>query len=153
VGNGVVYLAISPVLLIILTLACYFILRLVQRITGKQEVKNYVCDVKVVKNKQEACFKGKVDTACSLREPFSQAPVIIAEKSLFDENLFEDETKMRIIPFESLGGKGLLKGFKMDEIYINNKKISAEIYLGLCESILTGEVKSIINSDILESVC
>ena len=55
-----------------------------------------------------------------------------------------DETKTRIIPFESLGGNGIVKGFPPDKVKIDGKEICKSIYIGICNDVLKGDVKAII---------
>lgn len=147
ISNNVVYFNISPLLLIILTIICYFILYIFNRLFKKQAVLMKLYNVKVNINNQFYSFCARVDTACDLKEPFSGNPVIVAEKSLF-KDLSLSEEKTRIIPFSSLGGEGIIKGIKPMEVYINNKKLNSEIYIGFCENILSGEIKALIPNDI-----
>ena len=59
-----------------------------------------------------------------------------------------DDT-IRIIPFESLGGKGILRGYRAGSVRINGKCLESDVYLGVCENILTGETKALVPSDLL----
>lgn len=139
ISNDFVYFDISPVLLIILTLVCYYILKLINRLT-KGDISKRVCNVMIENNGITATFGAVLDTGCSVKEPFSGEYVIIAEKSLL-EGITPDERKTRMIPFDSLGGNGLLKGFKPDRIQIDGKDTSA--YIGVCEGVIKSEVKAI----------
>lgn len=138
--NDIVYFDISPVLLIILTLICYFILKLIRRLTKGELAKN-VCKVELEFGGSRAEFDAIVDTGCNVKEPFSSDYVIIAEKNLLDAVKF-DESKLRVIPFNSLGGNGLLKGYKPDIVKINGKEAD-NVYIGICENMLKNEAKAI----------
>ena len=138
--NDVVYFDISPVLLIILTLICYYILKLFKRLT-KGDISKAVCDVTLEINGKKAKFRAVADTGCSVKEPFSSNYVIIAEKDLLRDFVF-DNTKMRIIPFDSLGGRGILRGYLPDSIAINGKFIH-NVYIGVCENVIKSEIKAI----------
>ena len=61
-----------------------------------------------------------------------------------------DETKTRIIPFESLGGNGIVKGFPPDEVKIDGKEICKSIYIGICNDVLKGDVKAIIPYELVK---
>lgn len=148
--NDVVYFHISPLFLLSSTVICYLILRIYQHITKRRSALHHIYRVTVYLKNESVTFDGRIDTGCSLTEPFSGADVIIAEKSVL-RNLFYDESNMRVIPFSSLGGSGIIKGFRADDVYINSKRIEKEIYIGVCENIIVGEVKAIINSNIIES--
>ncbi len=148
--NDVVYFNISPILLIILTLACYYILKLTKRLT-KGVCGGGTCNVEIYLNGRYITFCSKIDSGCNLKEPFSGEYVIIVEKVLLD-NYEPDKSKIRLIPFESLGGKGILKGFKPEKIIINGQNISNNIYLGVCENILKGDIKSLIPFEITKDI-
>lgn len=145
--NNVVYFDISPLLLIILTLCCYIILYIFKRITGKQGIMEKICKVHIKLNDKSYCFFGKVDTGCDVKEPFSGAPVIIVEKTVFN-NLKIEDNNYRVIPFSSLGGEGILTGIKAQEVIIDEHKIEKDIYIGICKNILNGEIKALIPNDI-----
>lgn len=148
--NDVVYFNISPILLIILTLACYYILKLTKRLT-KGVCGGGTCNVEIYLNGKYITFCSKIDSGCNLKEPFSGEYVIIVEKNLLD-NYEPDKSKIRLIPFESLGGKGILKGFKPEKIIINGQIQNNNIYLGICENILKGDIKSLIPLEITKDI-
>ena len=137
--NDVVYFDISPVLLIILTLICYYILRLIRRLT-KGDIGKSVCSIEAWFNGQSVTFSAVLDTGCNVKEPFSSLYVIIAEKELL-KDITLDTDKIRVIPFDSLGGKGLLKGYMPDKLTVNGKEVNA--YIGICENVINSEIKAI----------
>ena len=57
---------------------------------------------------------------------------------------------MRIIPFNSLGGKGILKGYKPDSVLINGKIIQ-NVYIGICENIIKSEIKAIVPYELVKN--
>lgn len=146
--NDVVYFNISPILLIILTLACYYILKLTRRLT-KGVCGGGTCNVEISANGNIMTFCAKIDTGCNVKEPFSGEYVIIAEKILL-ENFEPDNSKTRIIPFDSLGGSGIIKGFKPESIKIDGSEISNDVYIGVCNNILKGDVKALIPYEIVK---
>ena len=150
VYNDVVYFNISPVLLILFTLVCYYLLRLYRFLTNKTNGKT-VCTVKLTVGGSQAEFRAIVDTGCDVREPFSGAYVIIAERELvpLPTDLFFHK---RIIPFSSLGGEGILEGFRTDRLQIDGKELSNRIYIGLCDGVLKGEVKALVPSAIMKEL-
>lgn len=170
VNNDWIYINMSPVVFIILTLICYLIFRFIQIVTKHKTEKDIIHKIKVKKSGCFWEFFGKTDTGCSLYEPFSGSPVIIADPEVFqkkqssaafitgEKNNFEDENKkenspaFRVIPFETLLGEGFLKAFKADEVYIDGKKSDKEIYIAISE----GKIKdkdtamALLNHDIVE---
>ena len=103
----------------------------------------------VLLNEKVFFFSAKADTGCNLTEPFSGNYVIVAERKLFD-GFVPSETKTRVIPFESLGGNGIVKGFPPDEVKIDGRKIDNNIYIGICDNVLKGDVEAIIPYELLK---
>ena len=142
VNNSIVYFNISPIMLIGMTTVAYIILRLIDKI--RFEKGSLVHKIKIKYDGKEYEFFSKYDTCCNIKEPFSGSDVILAEKKLLG-NIIVPDGKYRIIPFNSLGGEGIIKGFLPQELYIDNNKISREVYIGITKDILKGEVNSIFN--------
>lgn len=167
VKNSVVYFNISPMVMIITTVLSYFVIRLISRITEKQNCKMEICKIKLINNNRFCEFYGKIDTGNTLCEPFSQSPVIVVNENAVKEiaedefekllNLSEPENTLknnyRLIPFNSVGGKGLLPAFVPKEVYINNTYCRKRVYVAVCKNnILNGEIKAMINPEIIEYV-
>ncbi len=145
--NDKPYFNISPALLIILTVIIYFILYLYKKIFKNKCTAKLKHTIRFSYNNKEYITTVKEDSGCNLTEPFSGSRVIIIERNSVR---FEDEIKdFRIIPFESLGGSGLIYGFKADEVYIDNIKSPQEIYIGLCNGIFTNEIKGLVPAELI----
>ncbi|MCH5304367.1 MAG: sigma-E processing peptidase SpoIIGA, partial [Ruminococcus sp.] len=147
--NNSVYFNISPLLLIILTLVIYFILFLFKKLYNNHTSSCLIHNVNILYKNNKYSVKCKTDSGCNVKEPFSGASVIIIEKSEL-EGIYIDEKLMRIIPFNSLGGNGIIYGFKADEIFIDDKKIDEEIYIGICDGIFKYEIKGLIPENIIK---
>ena len=147
--NDTVYFNISPVVLIILTLACYYILKLIKRLT-KGVCGGGVCNVEIYLSEKSAVFSAKIDSGCNVKEPFSGDYVIIAEEYILDGCVPDDENT-RIIPFGSLGGDGILKGFKPDKIKINGAEIN-DVYIGICKNVIKGDIRALIPYEISKNI-
>ena len=145
--NNRPYFDISPALLIILTVIIYFILTLYKKLFKNHTSSGLLHSVKFLYENNTCEFKAKADSGCNLKEPFSSSSVIIAEKKTIDFTV--DTTKCRIIPFESLGGNGIIYGFKADEVYIDGRKCSQEVYIGLCEGVLNSDTAGLIPTELL----
>lgn len=147
--NDVVYFDISPIILIILTLLCYYIMLIIKKFTGNI-LHNYICNVEIIIENKIYTFTAKIDSGCNVKEPFSGHSVIIAEKNLL-ENFEFSENKCRIIPFETLSGEGSIKGFAADKVIIDGKTIIYPIYLGICENVFKGDTKALVPLEIISS--
>ena len=102
------------------------------------------------------CLK---DTGNSLRDNISDRPVIIINKSISTQLLNEELTAetvpkqtvrgFRLIPYYSVGSRGLLPAFKADYIVINNKKIHSVIVA--ISSTEFKEYDGLINESLIET--
>lgn len=142
--NDVVYFEYSPFLMIGLSLGIYLVLFFVRKLLSKR-ISNTIVSLKFsVFERSYECL-AKIDTACSATEPFSQAPVIIAEKKLFDASKQE---RKRVIPYRTLSGESLMYAVRADEVYIDRQKIQKEIYIASAALVET-DFQAIINSNII----
>lgn len=115
IKNSVVYFNISPLLLILLTVICYLIIRLINRLTGRQAPEGLFCKIYITYNGKTVSCLAKVDTGNSLTEPFSNYPVaVVCEKRILELIPKEDSGKLRLVPFRSVSGEGLLPAFRPD---------------------------------------
>ena len=147
VYNDVVYFNISPLLLIILTLICYYTTRLLQKLT-KGQVGKTLCSVKLTADGKSTEFCAMIDTGCDIKEPFSGKAVIIVEKNCLSG--FElSKFQKRIIPYHSLGGTGILEGFQAEQTEIDGQALEEKIYIGVCDNLLKGDVKAIVPYEIV----
>ncbi len=142
VNNSIVYFNISPLLLIIFTTIAYLILKFIDKI--KIDKTNLLHKIKFNFMENEFSFLSKYDTCCNIKEPFSGCEVILVEKDVL-KGLYVPEDKIRIIPFNSLGGEGIIKGFLPKELYVDNTKIERKVYIGITQGIFNGEINSIFN--------
>lgn len=142
--NDTIYFQIDPVSLIIISVIIYILVILIQRIFNN-EITNTIVRVKFeICEKEYECI-GKIDTGCSLIEPFSNNPVIIVESSVINTMV----ENIRIIPYHALGNDGVLKGIKSSRTEIDNKAINKDVYIGIYNGTIDSNIKAIINSDIL----
>ena len=112
----------------------------------------------------------KIDTGSTLKEPFSNLPVIVAKessvKSLLPQDIYNQainflkdkspainilNLKMRVVPFKTISEEGLLPAFKPDFIKINESNIKKEAYIALCpNNFMPTSVSALINPDVLD---
>lgn len=172
IHNSVVYFNISPIIMIVSSVICYFVLRLVSRLSGRETPALEICKIKIINNGTFAEFYGKVDTGNTLTEPFSHAPVIVVDRETalsvsptqIKDYMMATVTKnqeepdaltmknIRFIPFNSIGGEGILPAFIPEEIYINNELYTNNLYVALCnDGRLNGSCKAMINPQIINS--
>lgn len=134
-----------------------------------------LCSIKVVIDKKETYIKAIIDTGNFLKEPITKLPVVVVQKDSLkdlipqlildnlekiingeDMNLGQWVSKIRIIPFTSLGKEnGILLGIKADKILIDSEeKIIAvsNVIVGIYNGILSkaGKYQALIGLELLE---
>ncbi len=145
INNSTVYFNVSVPLLIVTCAVCYAVIWLVQSAVSKRVPKNSVCDVTVAVGDKAVTCRAMIDTGNSLTDLFTGFPVIIAEYSSverlipYEYRTFYSKTgelpqildafsqRVRTIPYEAVGGGGILPSFKPDYIVIRNKKRKVKI--------------------------
>ncbi|MDR2074172.1 MAG: sigma-E processing peptidase SpoIIGA [Oscillospiraceae bacterium] len=152
VRNGVVYFGISPVVLIISTVVSYIILKVMNRIIGKNSQKQDFCRIFVGIAEKVVSFDARIDTGNNLKEPFSNLPVIVARQSILEKILpinvgivYDSEKKfdsvckalgrnIRLIPFNTVSGCGVLCAFKPDLLIVETPggKLKREGFVAVC---------------------
>jgi stage II sporulation protein GA (sporulation sigma-E factor processing peptidase) len=146
--NGVVYIDISPVVLILASAACYIIIMLFSRFLHKDHGLEAIYDVEISLGNVSVKVTALLDTGNNLTDSISGLPVSIAEfdrieklipkalrhsykKGIIDNpDIFTAENwqnRLRMIPYGSVGNAGgLLLAFKPDKIVAKNAENSIE---------------------------
>ena len=74
---------------------------------------------------------------------------MVAEKNIVKE-VYEDKSLFRLVPFNSLGGTGLLPAFKPEKIYTKKDKKLLECYLAIYDGKLSsGSFNCLVNSELI----
>lgn len=153
IKNSVVYFNISPLVLILLTVVCYLLIRLINRLTGRQAPSELFCRIRIDYGEKTAACLAKVDTGNTLCEPFSNYPVAVVSGEYVSGMLPADDSgKIRFIPFHAVSGEGLLPAFKPDKLTIICGKQQVEkknVYIAVSEARL-GETGALLNPDLLQ---
>jgi len=90
---------------------------------------------------RQAELFAKADTGNALREPFSGLPVIVCAA--------EAGAGLRLVPFQTLGGDGLLPAFKPDRVVAAKTGQELECYLALSAKPLSaGQFSAIYNPEL-----
>ncbi|MDE7235957.1 MAG: sigma-E processing peptidase SpoIIGA, partial [Helicobacter japonicus] len=101
VKNGITYFNISPLLLVTTTLISYTVTRIIQKVTGQEVPDDLFCDIVIEQSGNTQKVRAKIDTGNSLKEPFSQLPVLIVEKRTVEKVVPKKykPNKFRIVPY------------------------------------------------------
>lgn len=133
--NGTVYFNIDIKILIGTTVLCYILLTCFSRILRKRAPDNALYDVEITNAGKTVCAKALLDTGHALTDGFSDTPVLVVShrlaKALAPPNLqsFLDSDippcnvkDLRLIPYTSVSGKGVLKAFCAQSICVPQKE-------------------------------
>lgn len=161
VSNYFVYLDISPLYLIFITLVCYVLLSVCSKLLARKTQQNSACRVTIGNEGKSITLDAVLDTGNTLTEPFSGLPVVVVnEKSIF--HILPNEIKgftpedpkpsknIRLIPYTSVGGTGLLKGFMPEYITVEKGTTQTKtknVYIAVMEK--RNDIPALINPDIL----
>lgn len=157
VCNGVVYYAVSPLLLVGLTILCYGILCAVGKRLRRAAPHRHRYAVSVSNRGCTVTLPCLFDSGNHLVEPFSGAPVIVMEWNALTALLPEgsDTDGMptgpgwRVIPFDSLGGQGLLPAFRPEQVTVHTEQGFIPLpgcYVALSRTLLPEDYKGLLGS-------
>jgi stage II sporulation protein GA (sporulation sigma-E factor processing peptidase) len=152
IKNSVVYFNISPLFLVGMTVICYFVIRLIHRITGRQAPEDLFCTIRIDMNGRTVSCSAKVDTGNTLKEPFSNAPVAVVCEDCISEIIPKQKEKIRLVPYQSVSGTGLLPAFKPDKLTVcigSRKTEIHEVYIAVTKSKL-GAFGALLNPDLCQ---
>ncbi len=144
-------------------------------IKGKLTKKDMYCNLKIKSEGKETNIIAIIDTGNFLKDPITKIPVVVIEKeklhTIFPSTILENiadiingadidlgdySSKIRVIPFKSLGKEnGLLLGIKIDEIEVDYQDIKRNlknIIIGIYNGYLSksGKYSGLVGMDIIK---
>lgn len=167
IQNGAVYFDLNIRLLLLFTLLCYGFLTLLTKLLRRRTPDDRLFDITLTNQGKSICEKALLDTGHGLSDGFSDRPVLIAEprvvQSLAPPNVrhFLDggappdgvpETDIRLIPYASVGGKGMLRAISVACVSVPKRGFSLENVLlaQSTEPFASGEYSVLLRSDFFE---
>lgn len=158
--NGVVYYPISPLLLIALTALSYALLCLWGRWTRRREPLGRHYRLRITRGDRTVEVPALFDSGNGLTEPFSGAPVAVAEYGAVADLLSPVWARAdavppagaRLIPFSSVGGSGMLPAFRPDRLTVVGEEGEWDrtgAWVAVCES-LGGNTHALIGLELTE---
>lgn len=173
INNGIVYFNFSIVTLVITAVIIFFLLNLLSFFNRRQVAHSHQYQVTLSLNGKTAKAAALMDTGNTLTDAFSGTPVVVAEyrvvEKLFPENLHsffqgkadevyqmnrEWSARIRLIPFSSIGGEGMLPAFRPDQMTIEGFQTSLQthkVLIAVCNGkISSGEYGVLLNPDLLQ---
>ncbi|BBF43004.1 sporulation sigma-E factor processing peptidase SpoIIGA [Lachnospiraceae bacterium KM106-2] len=138
-----IYLTVILVTLIVATLLLPWLVSVLDDLKSR---RNKICPVTVNFEGQTLELEGLIDTGNLLKEPISGKPVMIGEydalKSIIPHEIMHYKTKLKVIPYHSIGKKeGVLYGLVFDEVIVKqdgesrcDKDVIVALYQGRLSS-------------------
>lgn len=140
INNDVTYFNINIPTLLISCVICYGFVSLISRIAVKQNLRKMKYKVAITFGGNTVNGTGYVDTGNSLKDCFSGYPVVVANENfiapLFSKKESEAlikgfadtetperlKNKIRLIPYGTVGGNGILTAFRPDSAEFKDEK-------------------------------
>lgn len=174
-SSGVVYFDVGVPFLVLSTLAIYALIRLVTAFFDLRSSGSKLAQVTVRIGGQSFCGTGLFDTGHQLADPFTGKPVLIVRphflQSVFPPKVSEfmdgkdamlsdvpDEWRgrLRLFPYNSLGGNGLLPAFRSDSVTVRRTQCACtkeDLYIAVAPRQLAhGEYDVLIPAAILDEI-
>lgn len=161
VFNGVVYYSVPPLLLVALTVACYGVLWLFEQVLRRRAPKEHIFRVRLTCADHTVTFSCLYDSGNHLIEPFSGKAVLVVEREVAEELLTyipavsELPAGWRLIPYNTLGGNGLLPAFVPDAVSVVFHGSAYSVpacYVAVCNSLGRGEYQGLMGANMAENL-
>ena len=147
--------------MIFATLISYIIISVIRFFSKRNATLGKRCEIYIETDFGSTCTTALFDTGNSLSDSVGGNSVIIIEKSvarkvLADIPTIENFTQnknyigFRLLPYSSIGGKGLITAFKPKKVFVKTNGVKKEIFntlIGICNEPLGDDYKAIINPD------
>lgn len=153
--GGFVYLDVSVLTLIFSTTAAYLLISVFRRILDRTDVKKSY-QLTIEKNGKSVQLTAFSDSGNNLRDFFTGLPVIVCRLSSVSELVPKDieqfqgepPSGVRLIPYTTIDGTGIIAAFRADEVTVDGKQVDALIGIG--ENAMKNEdFEAILNPKIL----
>lgn len=160
INNSVVYLSISPTVLVLFSIGGYVAFTLLWQIFKKSSTEATRHEITVFANDKQICLNAIADTGNSLEDVFGKSEVIIADErqairlfgNLEIEHSPELARRYRLLPCSTVSGTDTLKGYRCDTAQIklgDGKIILHNPILAVSKTPLNDDYNAIINPKIL----
>lgn len=132
-GNGITYLRISAPVLVLSAGGIYILLSLVRRFFMSTASEKEVCRVRITKGEKSVVLFALMDNGNRLYDNLTSLPVAVGRyKSLKpllkeeEESFFKGDIGMlippyKLVPYNSVGGKGLLPAFTPEKVEVEKE--------------------------------
>ncbi len=161
INNGIVYVDISPLVLILATVASYAGISLIRWMAKKHAYEGKRCRLAITVGEKTVVITALVDTGHSLTDALTDKQVLIVEQRVAKQLLHTVPTpelvlaggKMpngfRMIPYSAIGGHGLLPAFEADRVELERadgkRQILSQLLIAISAEPLGEDYRAIIS--------
>lgn len=156
-SNGIFYINISPLYLILSAVLCYMVMFISERMyTRRLNVNTNIHNLEIFYKGKAIQVKALLDSANAMLDPVTNTPVIVCDinmlKPLFkDESYYEKlselgennsdklkielvcDTPFRLVPYRGLGNIGdIMLAFSPTKLLVDEKVYMGSVFIGLC---------------------
>ncbi len=157
-GNAV-YFDLSPLTLFLCTCGAYAVFYVGGKLLPRGSPAVRYLSVTVENQGVSVKLWAKTDTGSNLREPFSGLPVIVCQagslKAAAPPGLAGPlggaplPQGLRLIPFETLGGTGVLPAFRPQRVFVTKTRAALDCWIAVSEKNLSaGQFNALLNPDL-----
>lgn len=144
VRNGVVYYNLSAVLLVLLATLTYLIITLICRYLKRNSEPT--CKLSISQGDVNLQIIALVDSGNRLQEPFSEKWVMLLD-SQYEKMFANLDTPKRIIPYATIGGEGILYGFRPENIIVLATGQKLDMYVAFSPRPIKNGYNAIISAE------
>ncbi|MDD2409104.1 MAG: sigma-E processing peptidase SpoIIGA [Bacilli bacterium] len=144
VNNGLVFSesGFKINIIILCIISPIIIYKYLQYQKSYQNIYSETYDVDIYYKGIKITGTGFLDTGNKIKDPYFGRPIILINK-----DLIKKEVNTFLVPYNSVGYKGMLKVFKPDKVKIN-EKITKKVLIGLADVNLNG-IKIVLNTEVV----
>ena len=135
--GSVVYYDLSVPLLVGLTIACYALLTLGQKLAALRRPPDALFRLTVTLHGRTVRCDAFLDTGNTVEEPFSAFPTVLIEEVVCAPFLEQADVDYRWIPCRTVGGFQLLRAFRPDVLHLRGVQVDLttdRVYLALTDT-------------------
>ena len=163
VRGGTVYLDLSPFMLVGFTTVCYLALTIYRRLIRRSEAQEQKHELFLSYKSNSRSIPVYYDSGNRLTDPLSGRPVLVVDRRVAGDLLPPEEYEsmlspepdgnavhgFRLIPFQSVGGNGLMPAFQPDAVKLDGRSLG-RCYVALSPAPIREGFDGLIGPDLME---
>lgn len=148
INNNTVYFDISALELLIISGICYGLIILFRKVIKRRSDSCGRCQLHICKGNTVLEITGIIDNGNSVKDIYTGNDVIIVDKSCA-KSVLNEQNKIVLIPYKTVGGNGVLRASYSDFVKINGKR-KEKVLIAVSNENFGDDYKAIVTPDILQ---